>query len=222
MKKHVMLTAIAAAGLAGVASADTVNVVFGGISGNYGKSVDIQLSNGLKFGDGSSYKSGIWAGQLTHIIDGVSEKTYCTELTQWAHSGIFDIVDVEDAPKPGSGMGAEKAAAIYALFNSTNRAQDINTNKEAAAFQAVIWEIVYDYEGSNSDFNISAGSVKISGIDSALFNLFKGYAQSGSTAASVVAISNPNYQDQLRIVPLPSAAGMAGLGLLALSAKRRR
>ncbi len=225
MRSSILLVGAAlAAGLAGIASADTVNVIYNGTTGNLGRNVTVTLSGGNYFQNGAS-SSTVWAGQYSHNVDGIDFKTYCTELTQWAGSGVFTKVALSDAPQPGSGMGQLKADAIYRLFNATNKGVDINTSAKAAAFQAVIWEIVYDYNGTETDINKSMGNVKFgTGINAGLFSLYAGYAtaQSGDTTPRVIAMTNDTRQDQILVVPLPGAAAMAGVGLLGLTTRRRR
>ena len=225
MRLSVLLVGAAvAASVAGIASADPLNVVYNGTTGNLGKNITVSLSGGLFFQNGASSGT-VWAGQYSHNIDGVDYKTFCTELTQFAGSGLFNTIALADAPRPGSGMGQVKADAIYRLFNATNKGLAIDTNAKAAAFQATIWEIVYEYDGTESALNLDLGNVTFSsGINAGLFSLYSSFAtaQGGDSTARVIAITNDTNQDQILSVPLPGAAAMAGLGLLGLTTRRRR
>ncbi len=200
---------------------DDVAISFDGISGNYGHGVSVSLGGGLTFADGTTSKS-VWSGQISHTIDGTEFKTFCTELTQWAHSGTYDVIEVGDAPASRP-MGGAAADAIYRLFNATNGAADIDSNAKGAAFQAVIWEIAYDFA---SGLDLSSGLVQITGVSQTWFDAFAAMAldPQGDTSANVIAYTNDQWQDQLgvRMVPMPGAAAMGGLGLLAIGSRRRR
>ena len=124
-------------------------------------------------------------------------------------------------------MGTTKADAIYRQFNATNDGADIDSNAKASAFQAVIWDIVYDYNGSQSSLDRDSGNVRfLSGIDAGLFSQYAGLAGDllGDSSAGVIAYTNSSYQDQLgmQVVPLPGAAAMAALGLGGVAIRRRR
>ncbi len=219
-KSHVCAISILSAA-ATIASADSVNISFDGISANYGRGVDVALSGGLTFADGDPTKR-VWAGQLSHTVNGESLKTFCTELTQWAHSGVYDIIEVAGAPATDP-MGAGAAQAIYRLFNATNGGADIDSNDKGAAFQAVVWEIAYDF---NIGLSLGAGRVQIGGVSNTWFNTFKQFAMDpqGDASPNTIAYTHEQWQDQLgpRPIPLPGTAAMGVVGLVTLGSRRRR
>ncbi len=205
------------AGAASVAGADTVTVVFDGISGNLGQSVTVQLSGGLFFGDGGS-SHGLWVGQLSNTIEGVPNKTFCTELTQWAGSGEFEVVTVDQAPNPGNAMGQTKADAIYRLYNATDRGGDITTNAMAALVnvRAAITQLAADratigaYQArmnftseqlTVSKENLSAASSRIQDVDvaeeSTQYARYNILVQSGT---AMLAQANTIPQSALRLL----------------------
>ena len=159
-----------------------------------------------------------WVSQL-----GSTFTTFCIEVPQEINPGkiyTFELTALALAPDPGTtpsqeipgtpGMGATKANAIEELWaqdyayiaNPTNSyTADIN----AAAFQLAIWKIEYDWGTANFD-NFSAGNFRAENNDSAitLAMTWLDYLHSnpGSvTPANLVALSDPNLQDQVMELP---------------------
>jgi hypothetical protein len=92
-----------------------------------------------------------------------------------------------------------------------------------AAFQTAVWDIVYDAE-----FSLSVGNFRATGWATALAQSWLTDVKNNQTAyiaPNLVALTNPEGQDQIAAVtPLPSAA-VGGLVVLAgtgLARGRRR
>lgn len=221
------------------ASALTVNMNFTGVG---------MYKSGLNLMDNGVAKNGVTAGELKWTVTasnwagapaGTNIKTFCTDLYQYAGNGSLAVTKLWDAPVPGPAMGKDRARLIEKLYAAKYSESDDSGDK-AAAFQLAIWEIIYD-----SNFNPAAvGSGRVAagiGIDAGDFSLtnqstaFKNLVNSfldaafaSSTRTNLVALSAPHAgssnprQDQIYFAPLPTASGLAGAGLLAIGARRRR
>lgn len=202
------------AGVVTAAHADQVFVEFQGSSGNVGRGVTVTLSGGLSFWDGSTSKL-MWAGQRTVAVDGQLVRSFAAELTARAGSGWHE------ATMAGEALGDVKAGAIDSLFHDASGGHFTRAG-EAAAFQTLLWEIVYDYDGSAESIDPAAGRVRFGGVDRSLFDGLKNVALRDGAGPIVQVLANPSTGDQFRIVPLPSAAALAGFGLLGLGLRRNR
>ena len=163
----------------------------------------------------------IWAGHNKQIVGGHMTHSYGLDVFREAGTGDHDV------DKPHFTFDQHTRDALHALFNATNGGQ-VETNREAVAFQAVLWELVTDFQGSASSVDLHAGSLRISaGIDESLFNSYKSAAfdpNRSSLDGNLRVLSRGGFQRQalvmespLMSVPLPGGAALAlaGLGLIA-------
>lgn len=226
-----MIAVVSLLAAAGAASADTVEARFVGsglhrtvqVSGVANVTVAAgELIHEFRNGQGAA--AGL-SGQI---------RTFCTEVTQLVNSSwrVFDLVDASHAPNPGTPMGQAKAEQLARLYDIAAGQQNTSANF-AAAFQMMVWEIVYDFNPADlgtGNLSRTGGNIRFLGGDShfgavsAIFDSLRTglLAHNGVPTASIAAIVNGGSQDQLVMIPLPSAGamGLAGLGLLA--ARRRR
>ena len=202
---------------AGVASADSVYVQNLGANGNVGHGVAVTLSNGLTLSNGSS--SGVvWAGMRSLLIDGLKIDVYSAELTGGNDDGWFETMDSGETQ---NSLGQTKANAISRLFGAHDSGR-FTSREQAVAFQAMLWELVYDFDGTAGSIDLNAGSVAIKLVKSAEFEAFKASAIRGGSRPGIGLISSETMNDSFRVVPLPSAAGLSMLGLLGFASLRRR
>jgi hypothetical protein len=218
---------IALVGLAcGVASASQVTMSNAGES----PALTVTIVSTEYFPNGVGALTGVYnfsnaTGAITGNFSG-----FCIEMQYSGGANkTYDLVQLQAAPEEngpsGDPMGWAKAQKIRQLwdwFESTKGYDPTSTASavEAAAFQLAIWNTVYD-----SDTSLSAGSFRTGNDPSGVRSVAEGYitsAASHSGYATLIALTNPDYQDYVvEYVPLPPAA-LLGLGLLGGLAVVRR
>ncbi len=236
MVRHVIFTACLTLAINASSSwAETVNVKY--VGKGLGRNVQ-WTTNG-----GANWKT-TFAGQLMHNLQGTvggvtvdgDYTCFCTELGEYTNSNQnpFEVVELKDAPVPGTPMGPTKAQAIvdiYSQYGSQALATSGGggTNDFSSAFQIAIWEIAYDYDGTAPSLNITGGNFEARSTNSS--PLYANVAANVATIFGAVglnasmpglyALVNDGIQDEIVIVPLPTTLmlGTAGLGLIWL---RRR
>lgn len=156
--------------------------------------------------------------------------TFCIELQQVSRNPEpWDIRSISDAPNPASSNGgmpygsadeqevhAVLAAAIRLGWVNSDLSLNSATNNQLAAIQGMIWKVLFDnstVEGSGAGVIAAMAALE---AEAAL--------DPSARVANLRAMSNPDAQDSLYVVPLPTAAlaGLAMLGGLAGVRMRRR
>jgi hypothetical protein len=163
--------------------------------------------------------------------------TFCTELnapnsTSW---NMFQLgtPSVPASPAPYTGdtsLGALRVAALESLYAGAAGQQHTSADW-AAAFQAAVWEIVYDYDGTPESINTATGSVRFSSTEgwfdtvaSLVNDHLRSMASARQSYRALQMLYNGDLQDQLVVVaiPLPGPAAMGAAGLLCLFGWRYR
>lgn len=205
----VMVCALAS----GTALADTVDASYTGISGGTG-AAQVRV-------EGRNY----YAGHMNHTIEsgdraGEHFATFCIDFSETAiqKSSTYEIVDLAEAPKPGTPYGQTVADAINAVVANAVALGWIDHKLQAdtgqqdylakmGAIQAAIWEAF----GSGVEIDNSRTSAGLASyyhilMDSETFD-------SSRRVQGLRAMVAEGQQDMLVVVPLPPAA-LAGLGML--------
>jgi hypothetical protein len=154
----------------------------------------------------------------------------CVEIDQFLRSTTYDVINVEDGPKPGVALGAgpmgpAKANMLAKLWAAYwNDAQ--GDAAKGAAFQLAVWEVVYDGGTDLFDGDFQANYASLGAAPQWVQDA-QGLldALPGLTATSSLAIlSSMRDQDQLVLVPVAQAVwmGFALLGTFGAHRLRKR
>ncbi|MEO1008784.1 MAG: hypothetical protein AAFX79_09460 [Planctomycetota bacterium] len=216
---------------AATASADTVDMKFVGTGAGRGVRV---------YFDGANHN--LFAGQLNHRIvnssgpdaPGVGNlTTYCIDIWESVNGGVrtFEVVDIDEAPISPSRptLNGAQADALGRLFTFSNRRHELNNRSYNAAFQIALWEIMIDLQQEGDDLDAEAGLFRASNLTSSTRTHLASMLDAAgdgdvAIATNLTALAALGVQDQVYqvIIPLPTTAGLAAVGLAAVGLRRRR
>ncbi len=216
MRTSVAIASLVVAGVAGSASALTIQARLDSINPDVNMSVSKDAGANFQTLRSGVNNFTVLGGDMTELAP--TFKAFCIDLHQtigFGATNTFSKNAVETAPLPGGGMGMAKANLLRELWGRHFTA--IDTNVEGSAFQIAVWEIVFD-----TGLDLADGQVRVTGNASVLAQAQSYMASlTGNSAyfAPVYALSSSNTQDML--VPTPGAIALMGMGGL-LAARRRR
>lgn len=212
MKNTLTIAALCAI-TAGTAMADSVDVRYTGLAGG-SNAMHLRVAGGTYF-----------AGHMNHVFTsgdraGETFSTFCIDFSEAASTSgdTYEIVDIAEAPMPGTPYGQTIADRINAVVANAaalgwidNKLQgDSNQTDYLAkmgAIQAAIWEAF----GSNIEVSNSRTTNALESYYNTLMS--ENTFNSELRLSGLKAIVAEGQQDMLYVVPLPPAA-FAGLGML--------
>jgi Thioester domain len=204
---------VAVASMASVVAADTIDLDYTGIvGGNSASRARVGSSTFL-------------AGHMSHTITsgadaGTSFNTFCIELEEYANgnSSTYEIIDLADAPNPGTPYGQTKADAISAIvanavakgwIDGKLQATASSTMARMGAIQAAIWEAL------GHDFQVNSSSTSSSLRNEYSLLMAESTFDSSMRLSGLRAAVATGEQDMLIVVPLPMSV-LASTGMLGL------
>ncbi len=186
-------------------------------------------------------------GGMGQVLAGQTIGTFCTDIMEsvddrWQRYSLTDTNNAPSTLRGQNAMGGDKAGRLaqlygYGLANNlingnggwaNSATSATRNNDQAAAWQLLVWEIVFDNPDAANW--ASSGATRFGNLRQEVRNFFAMFRDASlsfsTTLAGFRGASREGSQDQLVIVPLPPAA-YAGMGVLAALAgasyiRRRR
>jgi len=233
MNRALLATAVASAaiGLAGAASASTVNLSASVASGSI---QNYTVTNGSSTGNVPSAPINFSVNSNSSGVGlGTSFTAFCIEIDQNLVFGthdytpfVGDAIDDANVPSPST-VNLDETAVKALSFLFDNYFDDaLASYANANAFQAAIWEVVYETSTTYSlaaatgeTFSISNAPTfandmltALNGVDLTTYDINE----------NLVVLSSETSQDTITMIPLPAPVFMGLVGLAGATIARRR
>ncbi len=250
MRLALAILTVSLGGLAASANASQWNLTYDGHGANLLTNVAFNASNSWNAGPASNFNA-IHTGAHKFHIGNLHYETYCVQVFEGLNVGettCFDEVDpalVPDGPPAPGPMGALKATLVHDLywrfydFAKDDGVDAATSNIRNAAFQLALYEVTHEKINAAD----ASGAVAQLGLGQGAFQAGARSGTPGSSTAVDMAtemllalgtngfhyfgnglrgLTNPTRQDQLIVVPIPAAIGLAVAGLAGIGVIRRR
>jgi hypothetical protein len=239
MKMRIVF-ALALAGAAGMAKADTVDLSYTGTGNGRVVTVKLGAQTWDAFAGRLNFSTANGTGQLASMPSSVV--MFCAELLQGQSGSSNQFAKSSIATLSSNGgatnLGFARQQAIYDLYAAAAGRQFTLGHDYAVAFQISLWEVIYDYNpaatGGQLDVNggtfraYTQGGAALSTSITEKVSFLLGSIGMNAAANGLMGFKNGGFQDELWVsdglVPLPTGAwlGLAGLGVAAFIRSRRR
>jgi len=218
------------AGYTGMGASDSITIWGGGLTGYNTSAGGILLNKTAGTGDGEYLSNG-------------TVGVFCIDLLETIKSGSlkYNVIMPKDGPVTAAsylsgGMGETKAAYLAELWtkhydSSWTSGSYTSAQKAAAeAFQAAIWEIVYEalpsapaYWDVTVDSTLGGGGFKATNLNSALANTWLRSLTGTGAAVELRVLTYNGSQDVITAfnIPEPTTVAILSMGLLFLVRRKK-
>lgn len=237
-------------GLAASANASQWNLTYDGHGANLLTNVAYNPSASWDAAPASNF-SAIKVGAHKFHVGNLNYQTYCVQLFEGLTVGntiCFEEVDpsaVPDAPPAPGPMGAIKATLVQDLywrfyeFAKDDSVDAATADIRNAAFQLALYEVTHEsFDAESAEQAIAQIGLGQGAFQAGERSTTLGSGEAVDLAADMLAalgadgfhffgsglkgLTNPDSQDQLIVVPIPAAIGLAAAGLAGIGLVRRR
>lgn len=234
-----VVAVVLAASPAFASYSDTIAMQFQGIGLGQNVQLTVGTSTFNTFAGELIFRSSPASTGDGSLFANLTLPTFCIEPTQGVQSGLQTYgITASPADTSGvfqSGLPMLSASQTSAIENAmtllvSHRSGGTLTNDIAAGFQLALWDIVVDYNDSagRSSLSLTAGSFLARSMNgSALSSSISSWANAffdsiGPNSVRTISYGFDNASSQNQVIPSSSAAGLALIAALAVSARRRR